>query len=292
MLIKDFNRFWSGFAIFPCKGGTKIPATPHGFKDAFRCQDAGNIVKQGFNAAMSCEMSNVVVIDLDYHEKNSTAEEDIKALEIELNSKLPKTLTQATASGKGKHLIFSNKVITKPRGKIGKYCDVKYSGYIMIAPSIYNGRRYEIIDGVDDSENPIIAELPQPWIDYLNTNSGIKKSQYKNSSYKNNKRPLNLSFNDEKIKTIFEQCGFLRHCMLNAQTLSEPEWFSMVTILAQIEGSDDLIHELSTPYPRYCYEETQQKIDNARKFGHPHTCNYLMECYPDICENCSREIRR
>ena len=166
-MSKLFNN-WQHFATFPCKGNSKVPATHSGFKDAQFGQDVTAMLKAGYNAAMACEKSGVVVIDIDYHDEKSTAMEDLKALEVELGAKLPRTLTQSTASGNGKHLIYSSKGIISPKGKIGKYCDIKHNGYIMIAPSVINGKQYEIIDGIDENGDFILAELPQAWLDYIN----------------------------------------------------------------------------------------------------------------------------
>ena len=60
----------------------------------------------------------------------------------------------------------------------------------------------------------------------------------------------------------------------------------MITILAQIDGADDLIHELSSPYPKYSYAETQAKIEYARDFGYSQTCKYISESYPNACKGC------
>ncbi|MBR1680445.1 bifunctional DNA primase/polymerase, partial [bacterium] len=167
MSEKNYSKIWEQFATFPCQKNGKKPATKRGFKDALFGQDVMSFIKQGYNVALACEMSNVVVLDLDYHDSNSTAIEDIRDLEKVLGV-LPLTLRQSTASGKGQHLIFSAKGITKPIGKIGKFCDVKYSGYIMIAPSTINGRQYEITEGVFSNGDILIAELPERWLDYLN----------------------------------------------------------------------------------------------------------------------------
>ncbi len=78
----------------------------------------------------------------------------------------------------------------------------------------------------------------------------------------------------------------MKYCRDNAATLSEPMWHSMVTQLAMIDDADALIHELSLPYPGYSYQETQKKIENARKFGYPQSCEYLSTTYPEVCSNC------
>ena len=85
---------------------------------------------------------------------------------------------------------------------------------------------------------------------------------------------------------MFSDCNFLKYCRDNAAILSEPMWYSMVTELAMIKGGEFLIHELSKPYPQYSYTETQKKIENARKFGFPQSCEYISATYPEVCGKC------
>ncbi len=274
---------WSRFAIFKCRPNTKKPATKNGFKDAQFGQNVHQIVAQGYNVGLALSMSGLIAFDLDYHEEHATPEKDLENLEIKLNSKLPKTLTQSTASGQGKHFIYSAKGVTKPIGKIGRFCDVKHNGYIMIAPSVINGKQYQIINGFDENGNFIIAELPLAWLNYINKDTDVNQKQACKSDFTLLKRK---TYKNLDVERIFSNCAFLRHCRDNADTLSEPEWYSMISILAQIEGSDELIHTLSEPYPNYNFAETQKKIDNARQFGHSQSCRYISDNYPEICGNC------
>ena len=285
MTNENLLKNWHLFTTFPCKGNSKQPATRNGFKDAQFGQDVQAIVNFGYNIGLACEKSGLIVIDVDFHNETSTAMDDLRQLEVELGAKLPRTLTQSTASGNGRHLIYSAKGITNPRGKIGKYCDVKYRGYIMIAPSVINGRQYEIIDGVDENGNFIIAELPQVWLDYINKDSSTRPKKIHSSSNSTMPRRVYSNINVEKM---FNNCAFLQYCRNNADCLEEPLWHSMITILAQIEDSDELIHELSEPYPTYSYDETQKKIEYARQFGHSQSCAYLSANYANICKNCTR----
>ena len=282
MTNDDLLNNWRSFATFPCKGNSKQPATRNGFKDAQFGQDVEAIVNLGFNMGLACEKSGILVIDIDFHDEKSTAMDDLKQLEVELGAKLPRTLTQATATGQGRHLIYSAKGITNPRGKIGKFCDTRFKGYIIIAPSVINGKQYQIIDGVDENGNFIIAELPQVWRDYINKDSNSNHLQTPKSHF-----TLTVYKNID-IGRMFNNCAFLRYCRDNADWLSEPEWFSMISILAQIEDSDELIHKLSEPYPTYSFDETQKKIEYARAFGHPQTCAYLSANYAEICKDCTK----
>lgn len=283
MSLEDILWNWSHYATFPCKQSTKIPATQNGFKDAKFGQDVLEIFEKGYNVGLALAMSNLIAIDCDVDEtKGYNGLQTLAEKELELG-KLPKTLTQKTPRG-GKHYIFSAKGIVKPIGKIGKDVDIKHNGYIMIMPSKINNKEYMISDGYDGNLDFIISELPENWLNYINKDTNYSQQQAQKSQFTSTKKWVYKNIN---IEQMFNNCAFLQYCRENADCLSEPEWFSMINILAHIEGSDELIHSLSEPYPKYSFEETQKKIENARKFGHPQSCKYISDNYPEICENCS-----
>ncbi len=77
-----------------------------------------------------------------------------------------------------------------------------------------------------------------------------------------------------------QKCTFLRHCAESAASLSEPEWYLMVCILAREYGGPELIHDLSKPYPGYSPEETRQKIMHSlMDQPGPITCRKIKETY-------------
>ena len=277
-LVKNIKQF----KTLPCWGNSKVPCTKHGLKEAKSGQNILDFINAGKNIGLCCADSGLIAIDYDiYKEKAAGGIATLLQEKEEELGKLPLTLTQETPRG-GKHYIYSSEGIIQPRGKIGDYIDIRYNAYILFTPSSINGKYYTIIDGIDDEGNFIISKLPQNWIDYLNGNSGSLCN--KTRSYHNTKQVVVDNIN---IQRIFDGCAFLRHCVENAASLSEPEWFSMISILSCIKDSDALIHRLSLPYPRYNFEETQKKIKNARKFGHPQTCEYISSCYPSVCITCS-----
>ena len=278
---------WQHFATFPCKGNSKIPAVRNGFKDAQFGQNVTVMLNAGDNAAMACEKSGVIVIDCDVDEaKGYNGLITLKSMEAQLGE-LPSTLTQATPRG-GRHFIFSSKGIRSPRGKIGNDIDVKYNGYIMIAPSSINGKPYEIIDGVDENGNFVLAEIPQAWLNYLNK-SGMQKV---NAAQKFKEDRPRRVYSEVDIEKMFKNCRFLTYCadVEHASCLPEPMWHSMVTVLSQIDGAEDLIHQLSEPHWNYSFEETQSKIEYAKQFGHSQSCVYISSNYPEICKNCKSSI--
>lgn len=282
------DKNWKRFALFACAKNSKKPDSklaPKGFKSAKFGQSALKIAENGFNPAVALSMSNLIVFDFDFHSDDSDPVKEFEELENKLG-KAPYTLKQKSASGKGWHLVYRAKGIINPIGKLSANIDIKYNGYILIAPSKIDGNQYEIIDGVDENGNFIIAELPQEWVDYIN--KGDKKTRKSTQKYTGTPKERKL-LKKINIDKMFEKCQFLQYCKdkKQAEVLEEPMWHSMITVLAQIEGSDLLIHEFSMPYPKYSFHETQAKIEYARDFGYSQTCKYISESYPNVCKGCS-----
>lgn len=71
------------------------------------------------------------------------------------------------------------------------------------------------------------------------------------------------SFANLSVEPILEGCNWFRHCVYDAPTLPEPEWFAMLTILAKLKDGHHLAHQYSRPYSRYSLRETDWKFDHA-----------------------------
>ena len=84
--------------------------------------------------------------------------------------------------------------------------------------------------------------------------------------------------NEKGIELLLHGCDFIKHCRDDADTLSEHDWYAMITNLAPFEGGVKLIHELSTPYPGYTKTGTQKKINHFLDSGtKPMTCKTIAE---------------
>ncbi|MGN0634273.1 MAG: DNA polymerase [Oscillospiraceae bacterium] len=80
------------------------------------------------------------------------------------------------------------------------------------------------------------------------------------------------------LTRVFKGCDFLQHCEKDAATLSEQDWYAMITNLAVFEGGTDLIHKLSASYPGYSKDKTQGKINHFLNSGTgPMTCAAICE---------------
>ena len=80
------------------------------------------------------------------------------------------------------------------------------------------------------------------------------------------------------LDIVMRGCDFLKHCREDAGTLSEHDWYAMITNIAPFEGGTRRIHELSAPYPGYSEADTQKKINHFLESGtKPITCKTICE---------------
>ncbi len=79
-------------------------------------------------------------------------------------------------------------------------------------------------------------------------------------------------FANLSVEPILEGCKWFRHCVDDAPTLPEPEWFAMLTILAKLKDGNALAHQFSGPYSGYSMSETEAKFAHASTFSGTHSC--------------------
>ena len=94
-----------------------------------------------------------------------------------------------------------------------------------------------------------------------------------------------IPINHDVILNKIMSCDFMAHCQNDAATLTEPEWFAMISQLAGKKGGRDLIHHLSKPYPGYSRHETDQKILSTINDGAPMSCRKIKNIWGGEC-NC------
>ena len=87
-----------------------------------------------------------------------------------------------------------------------------------------------------------------------------------------------LKGSEQGLSIIMHSCDFLKHCRDDAKTLSEADWYAMITNLAPFDGGADLIHELSKPYADYSTANTTKKINHfLESRTRPMTCQTIAE---------------
>jgi len=87
-------------------------------------------------------------------------------------------------------------------------------------------------------------------------------------------------------RELIDICRFLQHCRDDAVSLSEPDWYAAITNLAQTADGHDVIHEISSPYPGYSYQETERKYIHAAKEDKPVTCDRIKHVH---CFDCGKD---
>lgn len=85
---------------------------------------------------------------------------------------------------------------------------------------------------------------------------------------------------------LIRRCDFIKHCKDDATTLSEHDWYAMITNLASFEGGVEMIHALSKEHPNYSEQETNDKINHyLESKTAPMTCKNICE-KGFICSKC------
>ncbi len=272
----------SNFATFPCWGNTKKPATLHGFKDAKFNLDTEMMLECGFNIAVACKMSNLIVIDADVHDDSDfNGLEELDELITKLGP-LPDGCFKVRTPNSGLHIYAYSDGIYNPNGKIGKSIDIKYNGYCLLPPSKVKGKPYEVLDGINEDGTPVIKPLPKTWIDFINRTSNPKTEK---TIQKQKVKEQSIQLTDAKFKTMFDECAFIRHCVLNQNCLEEPLWFAFGCILSNFKNGIELFDLYSQEYPRYTKEATIRKFNNACRYHA--NCKTIAGIY-DGCNQCTK----
>ena len=132
----------NGWKVLPVRAESKEPLTDlvrHGFLDA--TSDPVEIVQwfrkyPEMNLGIACEMSGLIVLDLD--NRNMTRES------WELGEQLSVIETMQVETGDGLHIYFTTEALSGVKAKLDLGIDIKYKGYVVAPPSIHsNGKRYE-----------------------------------------------------------------------------------------------------------------------------------------------------
>jgi hypothetical protein len=90
------------------------------------------------------------------------------------------------------------------------------------------------------------------------------------------------------VDVLLNRCAFIRHCRDDAVTLTEPEWYAMISNVGRCIDGQTFVHQLSAPYPGYSPKETDAKIAHALQDTGPHTCAFIRGlgfagCPPSGC---------
>ncbi|MCC0805956.1 hypothetical protein FPV16_06915 [Methylobacterium sp. W2] len=82
-------------------------------------------------------------------------------------------------------------------------------------------------------------------------------------------------------------CAFVRHCIENAATLSEPHWYAYLSLIGFCETGHEIAHETSAAHPGYSAEATDAKLMQAVTAAKPMLCAHAAEVLGfEGCKTC------
>lgn len=132
------------------------------------------------NWGLPCYENNLFVIDLDRHDKDKDGVNNFQKLCEQLGITI-ETMTQVTPS-EGVHLIFqSNEILRQVDGVSNAFkdypgIDLRNKNYIVVEPSVINGKKYTFSNNLPPMPMPIV--LQQYILENVGTKEERKKSQY------------------------------------------------------------------------------------------------------------------
>lgn len=144
----------SGLHVFPCAPGEKGPAgwlVRNGQQDA--TTDA-EVIRGWWkrepkaNIGVYLKRSGLVAVDPDLYKPNCEWDS------FTAGKSIPETLVQKSPRG-GRHYIYRAPADAEYAGKLCEGVDIKWDGYILLAPSVVGGKAYEFETQVAPSEAPV-----------------------------------------------------------------------------------------------------------------------------------------
>lgn len=88
------------------------------------------------------------------------------------------------------------------------------------------------------------------------------------------------------VKTIMEECNFLRWMQAEPEKVTEPQWYAGLSVTARFPNGREFSHKISQGHPGYSYDETELKIDQAiQNASGPRTCA-SFDKLADKCKGC------
>lgn len=110
---------------------------------------------------------------------------------------------------------------------------------------------------------------------------------------KKNTVPETNTFPSSKVEDILQKCHWFRHCQTDSASLSEPEWFYMLTVVSFCENPLHWAYDLSKEYDGFDKKETRDKVVRIREtWTRPVTCDYISQNFGgDYCKRCPHNVR-
>lgn len=100
-----------------------------------------------------------------------------------------------------------------------------------------------------------------------------------------NDSTLKRGYPPPDTKGVLAGCNFLKHCKTSQASVTEPQWYAMLSILARLPQGLQLAHEYSEGHPQYTEHETETKFSQAVDSTGPRTCEGIDSLWGK-CSEC------
>lgn len=191
-----------GYPVFPCAPGRKQPLTEHGLLDATTDQEQiERWWSESPDANIAIRTDGLVVIDIDGDGNAWLADDPAKLADLEA---APLSLTPRG----GRHFFFSQppgRAWRNSAGRLAARVDTRASGgYVLVAPSVVEGRPYRWHDERELSVPPQRLPEPPAWLteqlDALAASNGMPASS----------KPANAIPEGQRNETLARLAGAMR----------------------------------------------------------------------------------
>lgn len=96
---------------------------------------------------------------------------------------------------------------------------------------------------------------------------------------------LLVKYPDPDSDYVENECVFLVWNKNNPNSVSEAAWYADLSIRGRLEGGVERVHEASSGYKGYDFDETEMKLEQALKTAGPRTCKNI-NTISDACNTC------
>lgn len=257
-----------GFGVIPLASKSKVPtAGSQGSKSPILDRDTASqmLSAHGHDINLGVTIEGFLVVDVD---PRNGGDQSLEKLLDELRH-FPETVTVRSGGG-GQHFYFCLPDQTRNvrlRKNLSAFpgIDFKTNGYLVAPGSVHpSGRSYEFELGKALGDVPI-AMAPEDLLDLLLvTYSAPQASDIIGP-------PGALA----SYEQIVEHCRVFSALVEHPESVSEPEWFAALTVIARTVDGERHAHEFSKlDEVRYDEAETRQKLGQAGKYN-PVCCDHF-----------------
>lgn len=198
--LEEYKKY--GWQLFVIAKNSKVPLKDEHWREKEFCfGDKSKWIswlEQGYNLAVNCEFSNVMIVDFD--DKEVTPEAMILRDELKKLLEDNKTLVQNSARG-GKHYVFNYDAELCFKQKVnlggGLAIDTRtHKGYFLIAPSTFEGKSYHWVN-LGTEIKTISPELKAKLLEIIKVDIDRKgKEDLSSATKKAIENPIELSKNN------------------------------------------------------------------------------------------------